>query len=473
MNWLRFVIINIAVASTFVYAADKTNKSYLLLSSYVKKSLIEKYLDPEGYINGKELCQEARIQLNHEYPIWVTSTKYPEQPQAGTTLIYAFTLKPFVEQWPTVLFFTGGPGSSGRALTFDLPETNIIYFDQRGIACSRPEKHKDFINPQFYSSLNTADDALAILKNLNLDQVTVYGHSYGTVSATIFASKYPQRVKQLILEGVISDAGQSLIQSNRKREILQSYFSKLNLETQNKIIQVSRSLLPANWFSKVGGAILYLNDGITSLSRYIENILKQPEADIKTAIGYFYSETVEDDLMFYSSIVMGMISCQETAASNSYVGNSMEFDGNRKLNYNHENELYERYCRPLKLTNHHRNLYHAKDYPVRIPVYYFIGENDAATDLDQGLRHYKTVPQDDRHLLILKLGGHLPSLSFLKEIRPCDPLKTPQYCESQKINLIQAEILKSIIHKDEINNQALNLFNSKNPNPWIYYGHGF
>jgi proline iminopeptidase len=77
---------------------------------------------------------------------------------------------------------------------------NLLVFDQRGIAFSRPQESL-YQNLDFYSSLNTALDLEEIRKKLGLQQLIIYGASYGTVPATIYSSLFPERVLFAILEG--------------------------------------------------------------------------------------------------------------------------------------------------------------------------------------------------------------------------------------------------------------------------------
>lgn len=423
-----------------------------------------------SYQSGKALCKSNKNLVKNEFSYRVPIVKYnfSNDPTNNWDSIYAYTLKPFRSDLPTVIFFSGGPGASGRSLPFDLPEINIVFFDQRGIACSRPDAETDFNNPGYYSSQNTAFDGLAIVNYLKLEKVTVFGHSYGTVSATIFASLFPERTRHLVLEGVLEDAGRPLFRSKRKQELLQIFFESLEDSIQNRIIQLSNETLPSNWFSKVGGAMMYLNDGLGAFQRYLNVILKLPENELKQAISYFYTDFKEDDLMIFSSKVMRMITCQETLATLYDLSATMTFNESRKLIYETQNPWADRHCKPEGFIRPPSHTFLATRYPVEVPVFYFLGETDGATDLDHGLRHYQQVAKGEKHLFILSEGGHLPSLSYIRDNRFCDPAKSPDGCASLRSNQLQVEILSSIIRRGIVNLAKYNEFNEISEFKWSY-----
>lgn len=100
-----------------------------------------------------------------------------------------------------VIILTGGPGISyqqqeevaikvGQAYQAILPE-------QRGTGRSVPSAlNKETINMDV-----AANDLNLILDRLNLKEAIIYGHSYGSLLAMYFGTKFPKRVSQLILTG--------------------------------------------------------------------------------------------------------------------------------------------------------------------------------------------------------------------------------------------------------------------------------
>jgi len=434
------------------------------------------------YLSGRELCADKLAnakpsvsktnssKLKEENPYWVTVPKFYNKAhsfQYSTTEIYAYTLKPLNYNLPTLLFFMGGPGSSSRNIQFSLPHTNILYFEQRGVSCSRPLLEEDFYNPKFYSSEYTARDALEIVKFLHLPSVTIYGHSFGTIPATIFASLFPEYTRNLILESVVSTADELLIQSRLKKYYLQNLFNSFDVEKQNKIINIGKTFAPANWFSKAGTMMLYLNDGVLTYKRFLDNLLVTPDENIKSAIEYFYFTSAEEDLFYSSQVVLGMLSCQETLVAKNNLSPDLVFDDKNNLQYDNEKSFFNLYCEQLKIPSSPNHIYRSQKYPVKVPIYYFLGESDGATDLEQGLEHFNQVPQGERYLFVLKNGGHLPNLNFIKEYRSCEPSSSGDHCQTQNLNQHQVSIFNSIVQFNKIDSDLIESFNQLSPNPWF------
>ncbi len=74
----------------------------------------------------------------------------------------------------------------------------VIYYDHRGNG--RSDKPEDF------STLTLdqlVDDAAHLLDHLGIDKVILFGHSYGGFLAQLFAIKYPERLKGLVLANTV------------------------------------------------------------------------------------------------------------------------------------------------------------------------------------------------------------------------------------------------------------------------------
>lgn len=146
-----------------------------------------------------------------------------------------------------VVFIQGGPGAAGIQnmgfwINHPLRKNNdIVLFDVRGTGFSEPrlcpdlgkeflkilaknqtvledEKQKSLaaldcklsilerdIDIRAYHSLSIAKDLYALRETLGYDAWNVYGVSYGTHIAQVYASEYPDDIKALILDSSISD----------------------------------------------------------------------------------------------------------------------------------------------------------------------------------------------------------------------------------------------------------------------------
>lgn len=100
-----------------------------------------------------------------------------------------------------ILRFHGGPGGSAKpsqAKPFNLNKYRVILFSQRGCGLSTFQDVLKDNTPQ-----NTIEDTIKLLKHLKITKpIYLSGFSYGTTLALLFAEKYPQKVKGLLLGAV-------------------------------------------------------------------------------------------------------------------------------------------------------------------------------------------------------------------------------------------------------------------------------
>lgn len=404
------------------------------------------FILPNDFKSGEEICREH--DLSNEFGEYIEVPAYYDEQNLEKTKIYFYTKKPFDQKLPSLIFFTGGPGVSSRSTEFEIPNTNVIFFEQRGISCSKPNSKKLFLDPNFYSSENTAKDAKAILDFLGVKKATIYGQSYGTVPATIFASLFKSKTESLIIEGVIYEGNESLWHSRVKRDLLQQFFDKQSEEIKTKILNLSQSgKLPKTWFSKLGGMMLYMNNGNETFQTFFDNIITLEENDFINFVLKFYPPTQVAEDYSFGDVMMGMIGCQEISMSDPTLSLDLEFIGN-KLQFSNTSTDYQERCVPLNLTSKRFVPYRAINYPVFAKTYYFLGENDGATDIHQGMNHFRNVAKIDKNLIILKKGGHLPALGLLKDNRPCNSQE--EDCDSLKQNNQMAAIFSKIVTGENI-----------------------
>ena len=96
-----------------------------------------------------------------------------------------------------ILAFHGGPGSCSKPVhtrAFDLKKCRVILFDQRGRGKSLPP-HEIKNN----TLADTVEDARRIFHVLNLDKAVIYGGSWGSTVALVFAETYPDLIERLIV----------------------------------------------------------------------------------------------------------------------------------------------------------------------------------------------------------------------------------------------------------------------------------
>lgn len=101
---------------------------------------------------------------------------------------------------PALVFLHGGPGGhiNEKAFEFfDLKDWFVIAFDQRGTGQSKP-----FASLENNTPAHALEDIERIRKYFNVDTWTVFGGSYGSTLALLYAIKHPERVEDLVLRGI-------------------------------------------------------------------------------------------------------------------------------------------------------------------------------------------------------------------------------------------------------------------------------
>ena len=99
-----------------------------------------------------------------------------------------------------VIVLHGGPGSGcnpGQRRFFDPSHYRIILFDQRGSGRSLPSGCIDDNNVQ-----ELAMDMERLREHLGINRWLVFGGSWGSALALLYASLHPQKIQGLILRGI-------------------------------------------------------------------------------------------------------------------------------------------------------------------------------------------------------------------------------------------------------------------------------
>jgi len=99
-----------------------------------------------------------------------------------------------------VLFLHGGPGAGATAVHrrfFDPADWRIVIFDQRGGGRSTPLGETHDNTPELLVA-----DIEALRRELGIGRWAVFGGSWGSTLALLYAQAYPQRVAGLILRGI-------------------------------------------------------------------------------------------------------------------------------------------------------------------------------------------------------------------------------------------------------------------------------
>jgi len=107
-----------------------------------------------------------------------------------------------------VLFLHGGPGGGclpSHRQFFNADLYRIILFDQRG--CGRSTPHAEL---EGNTTPNLLADIETIRAQLGVDRWLVFGGSWGSTLALLYAETHPQRVLGLVLRGIFLCRGQDV-----------------------------------------------------------------------------------------------------------------------------------------------------------------------------------------------------------------------------------------------------------------------
>lgn len=107
-----------------------------------------------------------------------------------------------------VLFLHGGPGSGfsdGDKLFFDPKKFKVLFFDQRGAAKSKP-----FGCVEENTTQDLVEDIKKLLKHLNFSSFHVFGGSWGSTLALVYAIQNPANILSLCLRGIFTGSSAAI-----------------------------------------------------------------------------------------------------------------------------------------------------------------------------------------------------------------------------------------------------------------------
>ena len=103
------------------------------------------------------------------------------------------------------LVLHGGPGSGctpGWRRYFNPDRYRIVLFDQRGSGRSTPHASKPDIDLSTNTTHHLLADIVLLRRHLGIERWLLLGGSWGTTLALAYAERYPDRVTEMVLEGI-------------------------------------------------------------------------------------------------------------------------------------------------------------------------------------------------------------------------------------------------------------------------------
>ena len=193
-----------------------------------------------------------------------------------------------------VLFFHGGPGGSAKtkyAELFDTKKYRLIMFDQRGCGNSQ---FKDLLDAN--TTADTLSDAKRLLKTLNITQkIIVYGCSWGSTLALLFAESNPEKVKKIIVTSVFlaRKYDTEWINSDSERFYPDLWATMRKIAKQQEIYPAFRKMLYSNRKKENNTALAYLGSYEYMLGQLQPEFLPVTDEDgaqLQSARVYFHYE---------------------------------------------------------------------------------------------------------------------------------------------------------------------------------------
>ena len=339
------------------------------------------------------------------------------RPARGVTKIFYRLPRAFDPALPTMLYFYGGPGGSSLSALFErsLKNFNLVYFDQRGTGYSYLPTRAAQMDPANFSSENSARDGAAVLESLGVKQAGVYGHSYGTVVATIYAHLFPERVTGLVLEGVVYDGGVRTLAGDERRRLIQGVFEALPAASRARVLRLGQGTLAPDWFSRIVKPAMYEDNFGPAVAKHLAELLAKPDEELKYDVAdETYEDYLRQDTASFGAVMYHQISCQELSLGHAEGGWASRFDINGRLRPAPNADAAA--CAEIPgMVGRMDKPYLASRFPVRAPLTYIQGETDGATPLAGALTHFARVPRGSAQFLLVKNGGHTPALERLFE----------------------------------------------------------
>lgn len=152
-----------------------------------------------------------------------------------------------------IIYLHGGPGYN--SVSFEITTAKklsesgyyVIVYDRRGEGRSL-DKAAEYTFKQTFSDLDI------IYKKLNIKKATLLGHSFGGIVATLFAEKYPEKAKSIILVGApiaLQETYSTILKTskaiyiNKKDSVNLNYIQMLENMDKNSLMYSAYSFMHA------------------------------------------------------------------------------------------------------------------------------------------------------------------------------------------------------------------------------------
>ena len=367
-------------------------------------------VDKSYFQDLKLLCDSQSVSRVEGVPI------YHDRLNSQTFSFYYEANIPHPSE-PTIIYLPGGPGLPSIGIRSHWTTGNFVNIDQRGVGCNYASEH------------NRANDAITtwqavrdigyVIRHLGLKDFIIYGHSYGTVSATQLAFHLENdlgvRPRAVVLMGTVG---------HKFGAMRAWHMSHIDQWQRLKSEYPKVALLFAN------GALPNLGGTRAEWGRYLFNVGnlyrasgKQLEA-LYDELSTFASGGSEGAVMqsirekfhgedppyypsvpSYISFVFTRISCQEIFNPLDFYGKSIDRNGDMKLTISPNTPQNNDMCGGIA----ERDPYDSKNFQLQSPLIYIQGETDPQVPLSQAYYHFLNQNlSSHKEWILVERGSHSP-----------------------------------------------------------------
>ncbi|MEF8683169.1 UNVERIFIED_CONTAM: alpha/beta fold hydrolase [Bacillus cereus] len=138
-----------------------------------------------------------------------------------------------------IVFLHGGPGSEHR---FFLPHMvplskkfKLVFYDQRGCGKS------DLSENDQYSMKNEVENLEALRIQLGFEKINLFGESWGSILALLYATTYPERVNKILLTAAIGVTSKGLERFSKELEKRLTEDDKIKLSKWEENVKIGEA----------------------------------------------------------------------------------------------------------------------------------------------------------------------------------------------------------------------------------------
>lgn len=193
-----------------------------------------------------------------------------------------------------IVFLHGGPGSEHR---FFLPHMlplsrkfKLVFYDQRGCGKSAPS-----IDGQ-YSMMDEVCTLELLRKELKLEKINIFGESWGSMLALLYATTYPERVNKILLTAAIGVSAEGFKTFGKELE------KKLSESEKSKLSKLEEGV--RNGESSIDEVLAILDKYYV----YTEDSLK---VKAKTSINPTVNQQIGEDILGHYDVISKLDSIKD------------------------------------------------------------------------------------------------------------------------------------------------------------------